>query len=376
MKTLWPRIVWLVAMHLVLVTETSRAVILFGSGDPAYNTTPPTGALANSGWQYEGQWGSFLGTPIAPHYFMAAQHIGGSVGQTFTFNGSNYTTTAYFDDPTSDLRIWMVSGTFPTYAPLYTTSDEQGKSMVVIGRGTQRGAPVMVTTTQPGSTNVVNTLAGWQDGPSDGVTRWGVSQVCSAGNWLLEAAFTGTLGTNEAYLSPGDSSGAIFIQDNSGTWRLAGINYGIEGPFATCTNNSEFYGAIFNEDGLYVSYEVYAQPEDGWQRPAHFYASRVSEEMVWIQGVTGVIPPAPSNAQTSAASTQVSPQLSLQSSGNNIVLIYPTNAVGFTVQSCSGFGSGATWQNVTNPVVLSGTNWSLTLPMAGPSDFFRLQSTN
>src|SRR5215472_15737649 len=101
MKMLCRTIVWLVAMHLVFAARTSHAVILFGSGDPAYNTTPPTGALTNSGWQYEGQWGGFLDTPIAPHYFLAAQHIGGSVGQTFTFKGSNYTTTAYYDDPNS-----------------------------------------------------------------------------------------------------------------------------------------------------------------------------------------------------------------------------------------------------------------------------------
>lgn len=363
-------------MHLVFAAQISRAVILFGSGDPKYNTTPPTGTLTNSGWQYEGQWGPFLGTPIAPHYFLAAQHIGGSVGQTFTFNGSNYTTTAYYDDPASDLRIWMVSGTFPTYAPLYSTNDEQGKSLVVIGRGTQRGAPVMVASTSPGSTNSVNTLAGWMDGPSDGVMRWGVNQVDSAGGWLLEAAFTGTQGPNEGFLSPGDSAGAVFMQDNSGTWRLAGINYGIEGPFTTCTNGGEFFGAIFNEDGLFIDYDIWSQPQDGVQRPAHFYASRVSNEMVWIQGVTGVIPPPPSNSQTATTSPLVPPQLSLQASGNNVVLSYPTNAVGFNVQSCSGLGGGVAWQNLTNPAILIGTNWSITLPMAATSGFFRLQSGN
>jgi hypothetical protein len=393
----WLKIGWLALLAFGLTTQTSNAVILFGSGDPAYNTTPPAGALTNSGWQYEGQWGGFLGTPIAPQYFIAAQHVGGSIGQTFTFNGVSYTTTAYRDDPNSDLRIWKVNGTFPIYAPLYTTNDEVGKFMVDIGRGTQRGDPVMLTEAQavsttnvvnlselgiskqaakvefpeatfqketimtvvtttytmngvnpnalafskqtgrkelpsarfPGSvmtvltpvytTNVVDltalgiseraarrefplakietqwvmtevtsglvtntVLKGWQDGPSDGVMRWGQNKVTDAGYYLM-TAFTGTNGPNEGYLSSGDSSGAVFIQDDTGTWKLAGINYAIEGPFATSPNSSAFYGAIFDESGLYNG--CYLVPADGGLQPASYYATRISLRVAWIQSV-------------------------------------------------------------------------------------------
>lgn len=368
MKILWPIIVWLTVLRLALTEPACHAVILYGSGDPTYNTTAPSGAFANSGWQYEGQWIGFLGTPIAPHYFLAAQHIGGSVGNTFTFNGSNYTTTAYWDDPGSDLRVWMVNGTFPTYAPLYSTNDEYGKTLVVIGRGTQRGVPVMLTSTN--STGTVSTLAGWQTGPSDGVMRWGMNTVSTAASWLLTASFTGTQGANEGFLSGGDSSGAIFIQDNSGIWKLAGINYGIDGPFATSASGPQFYGAILNEDGLYVAGAHFAQPQDGNQRPAHFYASRVSAELQWIQSITGVVPPAP---QTLPTAIPAPPQLSLQGSGDGLTLTYPTNAVGSVLQFSSSMGGAAVWQNVTNPAMLVGTNWSITLPMTGACGFFRLQ---
>ena len=75
-----------------------RAVILFATGDPSANTSAPTGAYANSGWQYEGQFGSFLGTVIGSNYFITTKHIGGSVGQIFVFNNVGYTTTAVFPD--------------------------------------------------------------------------------------------------------------------------------------------------------------------------------------------------------------------------------------------------------------------------------------
>ena len=97
------------------------AVILYGTGDPSVNTSPPTGAFANSGWQFEGQFDGFLGTVIAPNYFITAKHIGGSVGDTFTFSGTNYMTTAVFPDPSSDLQIWRVAGSFPSHAAIYSS---------------------------------------------------------------------------------------------------------------------------------------------------------------------------------------------------------------------------------------------------------------
>ncbi len=321
-KTIELNFGWPALLALALVTQTSRAVMLYGSGDPAYNTTPPTGALQDSGWQYEGQWGGFLGTPIAPQYFIAARHIGGSVGQAIVFNGVSYPTTARWDDPNTDLRIWKIAGTFPAYAPLYPLDDETGKTLVVFGRGTQRGQPVtqpqwqaqtviltnvvdlkslgiskkdaqaefpeatfkgqtMTVVSSELVTNTVQALKGWQAGPADGALRWGVNRVYAAGGCLV-GAFTGTNGVNEAYLSSGDSSGAVFIQDN-GVWKLAGLNYGIDGPFAASSNTPAFYGAIYNENGLYVN--GYQMPDDGLARPAYFYATRISASIAWIQGI-------------------------------------------------------------------------------------------
>src|SRR5213596_2838434 len=149
-----------------------RAVIFYSTGDPNYNTTAPGGSLTNSGWQFEGTWGGFLGTPIAPKYFITAAHVVGFIGQTFTFRGVPYATTAVYDDPASDLRLWRVCGTFPDYAQIYTSSNEVNQSLVVIGRGTQRADPVTTT-------NLLGTVKtnGWRWGPYDGVVRWGENFV-------------------------------------------------------------------------------------------------------------------------------------------------------------------------------------------------------
>src|SRR5262245_53333675 len=150
----------------LLLASRASAVLLYSS--PDRNTSEP-GSLDNrgswgsspsgpsdprrllgSGWQLEGDFRGFLGTPIAPNYFITAKHIGGEQDGTnfFVWNGVTYTSTTatgMLDSPNSDLRIWKINETFPTWAPLYSSASdgsEIGKSLVVFGRGTPRGAEV------------------------------------------------------------------------------------------------------------------------------------------------------------------------------------------------------------------------------------------
>ena len=47
-----------------LAAPPAPAVLLYST--PQRNTWAPSGSIYNSGWQYQGRWGAFLGTPIAP----------------------------------------------------------------------------------------------------------------------------------------------------------------------------------------------------------------------------------------------------------------------------------------------------------------------
>jgi hypothetical protein len=213
------------------IPPSVSAILFYSTGDPTYNTMAPSGALANSGWQYEGVWvNDFLGTPISPHHFITAKHIYAGVGNSLVFNGQTYQTIALYDDPETDLRIGQVCGTFPYYAPLYTNNNEVGKPLVVFGKGTRRGDPVYVD----------SVLKGWLWGIPDGYERWGENQVAAItnagpglGDWL-QMYFTSTGNSNHATLSVGDSGGGVFIQENS-TWKLAGINISVDGPYNTDT---------------------------------------------------------------------------------------------------------------------------------------------
>jgi hypothetical protein len=261
-----------------------RAVILLATGDPSANTTAPTGVYADSSWQYEGQFGSFLGTVIGSNYFITAKHIGGSVGQIFVFNNIGYTTTAVFPDPSSDLQIWQVAGTFPIHAPLYSGApgNEVNSFLSVFGRGTQRGNPVLV-----GSDSH---LGGWLWGANDGVERWGTNIVGSIAvdaefGQLLRVPFDNGGTSDEAHLSVGDSGGAVFVFNvATNRWELAGINLAVDGPFSTSSSGANsFNAAMFDTTGLFQ------EGESGiWfaaLNPSGFYATEIAAHRRFVESV-------------------------------------------------------------------------------------------
>ena len=67
------------------------------------------------------------------------------------------------------------------------------------------------------------------------------------------------------------------------------------------------------------------------------------------------------------------PLLTLIPYGANVILTWPTNAVGFTLQSTTNLGLPADWStNSSAPVVLGGQN-VVTNPITGPQQFYRLK---
>lgn len=280
---------------------TGRAVLLDETGDALANTTTPTGAYAGSGWDYQGYYGSYLGTMIAPQFFITAQHIGVSLDPTFTKPGEmTYTIDAaangglgYWDIAGTDLRIFKINETFSSYAQLYTGAGEAGQGLTVFGRGGPRGAEV----------EFEGELRGWEHTGSDGVMRWGTNAVenivsFGAGD-LLRADFDHNLdpllGQHEATLSSGDSGGGVFILDG-GVWKLAGVNYGVDGFFNLNNipgNDPEIQAALFDRGGFYQGSDA-----GGWSinplpanSPANFYASRISSSAAEIQSIIAVPEP-------------------------------------------------------------------------------------
>ncbi|MCX6894931.1 MAG: hypothetical protein NTZ16_05400 [Verrucomicrobia bacterium] len=351
-----------IIFSLLLAAAPARAIILASTGDPACNTTAPAGTLTNSGWQYEGRWNGFLGTLIAPTFFLAARHVGGSTGQVFVLNGFNYHTVAYADSPDSDLRVWQVAETFPVYTPLFTGTNEVGQHCVVFGRGTQRGEPVVIN----GQTN------GWKWGASDGVQRWGENDIASIENdptygGLFRCTFDRSAPTtNECHLSSGDSSGAMFIQDGA-TWKLAGINLGVDGPFSADSSGSNaFQAAMLDLRGFYASDGtnwILIPTNSPTEEPSSFYCTRVSTQLGWLNSVIH-FQPGPDLRITAIVRAGDDLQVSLATATNRL----------YRLDRSSDLASGA-WTSVTNNLVGDGGVMTVTDTGAGDGSprFYRVR---
>ncbi len=328
---------------LLSLPGSGRAIIFHATDDPAFNTTAPAGELAGSGWELQGRWGGFLGTPIALNLFITAKHVGGEVGQSFNFRGTNYPVIASYADPQSDLRIFEVCGIFPAFAELYSNATEVGRPMVVFGRGTRRGAEVWGDT-MPGTE-----LKGWQWGTSDGVLRWGTNRVATVSGvieglgQLLAADFNAGGGGSECHLSSGDSGGAIFIEDG-GTWKLAGLNYAVDGPFNTTNAGPGFNAAIFDTGGLFQFNAGsgtwdYTPPNPAVDTPSAFYATRISANLAWInsmiaQHAVDRLPPVLESTSDLNQPFATHPAYTLDEAARTITIAAPASSLFLRLENC------------------------------------------
>ena len=262
----------------------SGAVIIYGDNpDPAANRVAPGSVFPHDGWDYEGQFGGFLGTPIAPQFFISAKHIGGGTGSVLVFNGASYTAVRSFPDPASDLQILKVDGTFPYFAPLYSKTDEVSQRVVVLGRGTERGGTIYYN-------NDPAQFRGWGYGSGLSIQRWGENVVAGAfangQEWdLLAAGFDGNGLPSECQLSGGDSGGGTFINDG-GDWKLAGINYAVDGNFYITDPATAFGAALIDVRGYHLNGGGDVPLTNPTPVPSSFYPTRISTKLSWIYSVT------------------------------------------------------------------------------------------
>jgi hypothetical protein len=262
------------------LAQRADAVIIYRNPGRLVTAPPPRqgGPIA----ALEGNWNSFTGTPIGAHYFVTAGHVGGEAGGTFHLGGVDYTTTAYYDDPGSDLRIYRTDATFSTYATLYRKGTEKGKAFSIFGRGADRGGVLWMNGKRKGFH--VNDR-------TDEDLSWGTNVVTKVakgvppvGDMLLFTFDPTNKKPFEAALTEGDAGGGLFIKDGK-TWKLAGINYGGDDAFSTASDKADAFGAALWDKGGYYDANGTFIKDVRKNLPGTYSATRISSNLTWIDAV-------------------------------------------------------------------------------------------
>lgn len=276
----------------LLVAGNALGVLLENTGDPEANTSAPPPPYGSEGWNTQGQFGAFSGTPIAPNLFITAKHIGGGIGDTFILDGVHYKTMAYYPDPDSDLILWKIDGTFPSTAQLASQNPSFRQEVLAFGRGTRRGTEIRIPKTD-------GDLRGWKWGPADGRLRWGTNRIASFLNengqiippfvpdvhWI-QCFFDQGESTHECHLSRGDSGGGIFIQEGD-TWKLCAINYAVSGPYRYSVDSADFEASLLDTSGLFTfQNNSWTQiPDLFFPQPSYFLATATPSKNSWIESI-------------------------------------------------------------------------------------------
>jgi len=308
------------------LATASHAVIV--AVDEGRILSAPTGSLANAGWQYHGKIGAFTGIPIGPNHFIIAKHTGvGNVGAVLNYQSANYSVTSITDIAGTDLRICATSGTFTSYAPIWNPSidgSEVGRPLFVAGRGIARGraiyAPVgSADVVAPASTSSTMSVLpvdfgeqrqgpgpavdpsyefrGWEWGVNDTQQSWGTNVVEAVFNDQTFGQILGfdfdndsSMTAYEAALAGGDSSGGVFVQNNAGVWKLAGVNFAVDGPFSRTPEGPYSFAALVDMGGYYIgsAADHVLVPDLAEAIPSWSYSTRVGGYRTQISNITGV----------------------------------------------------------------------------------------
>ncbi len=269
---------------------TANAVIIMGDiNQPNSNfrntlniNNPLDGGFTNPPGnlnRFVGAMGSFTGTVISPRHMITATHVIPGNNTQFVFaNGTSSATTYNMTlvGTQDDLAIYELNQGEPSFgiwANLWTNSN------VVMGRGTQRGNAVFRN----------GTHRGWEWGTYDSVLSWGTNLVSATPTINIGAPFNGsflqftfsdTSSFNEAALSPGDSSGPVFVWDGS-NWLLAGINSLVDNVLLTA-NGSPANAALFDARNFFSGG---TEITSGGPVPLSGYSTRISSRIQWINGI-------------------------------------------------------------------------------------------
>lgn len=220
------RAAWIQTTIISLATAITNVNAVVDMSSALLQTSRPTDPVGGLSWDMQVRFGNTSGTMVGPHTFLTAIHSskGGIIGQAVTYYdsaGQEYTTTikTWVDEPSgeygADLRIWVVNGTFPTWAGINTQNSEGYYDCWVMGCGRWKKADAVYKNGQQ-----KGWLSGWF--PGTGPLSWSKTRPLGAGGGVVNFDFWDR-GNGAAMAVEGDSGGGVLFQDFDGVIKILGV---------------------------------------------------------------------------------------------------------------------------------------------------------
>ena len=76
-----------------------------------------------------------------------------------------------------------------------------------------------------------------------------------------------------------------------GVWKLAGVHYGVDGPYGYTSGGSTFNAALSDRGGMYRSGVLFA--DNAADNPGVAYSTSIAPNLSWINSVVAVPVPEP-----------------------------------------------------------------------------------
>ena len=303
-------------VSLLMMISSARAIIIFR--DPGRQLEPPADEGMKRCWDLHGAWQGATGVIVARDWFITSAQMGSRVGGFFDWGGRAYRTTEVRTVPNSDLILYRIDGSFPDWVEFWDDScgSEVERDALLFGRGCARGAALQLG---------AKASPGWLWGDSDGRLSWGqneISHVFDAGEshgGLLVWTWDNGGNDLEGTLGVGDCGGGLFLRDDQGHWRLAGLHFnvdpsvdGAEIQYSLSESSDPFWAAIHDARSMWKgslgqSLRLVEVPAD---RPAPMWAgaTRIAPHTVFIKSVLAHSLPSEA-AQSSALRGHFNPRL-------------------------------------------------------------------
>jgi uncharacterized repeat protein (TIGR03803 family) len=330
---------------------------------------PDTGTYPSAGL-VQGSDGYFYGTTTFGFNNFTSQYLFAGPGDVFKMSTNGVVTAVFFFDG--------ADGANP-HAGLVQGSDGNFYG-TTLGGGTNGGWGTVFKMGTNGALTTLNSFGGGTDGasPHAGLVQGndGSFYGTTSGGGTNNYGTVFKISTNGAFTSlysftggtDGASPRAGLVQGSDGS--LYGTTYGGGSSsngtvFAVNTNGTRFTtlysfsASSTNSSGVYTNSDG-ANPQAGLILSGNTLYGTTSAGGIWGDGtVFSITLPPP-------------PQLTIIPSGANVILTWPTNAAGFTLEFATNLVSPTVWNtNSTAPVVISGQNVVIN-PMSGPQQFYRL----